>query len=79
MKLLVFNAIRLEGEDNPKKIPLGKILICSDQILGFVQPCDKYDVVVEGCLIIRDKTGSNMMIEGTFDKLVEELNELAFS
>lgn len=77
MKLLVFNKVRLDGEDC-KIILLGKIAIDVNSIMAFCELEDKFDTVVKNVVMIRDKQGGNVVVNISLDELIEKLEEVDF-
>ena len=70
-KLHIFTQCRIDGEDAPEVIPLGKIAISLDEIIVVSQMIDKHDCIMKDCVHLGFKGGQNLAIKADFAEIIE--------
>jgi hypothetical protein len=75
MKFLTFVQAKIDGEDSPKVVTMGKVAIDVDCIAGFHTCQDKYDVGIKGVSMIRLRDGIAMLVKIEFDELLEKIQD----
>ena len=71
MKLHTFTQCRIDGEDNPEVIPLGKVAIALDEVIMVCDIIDKHDCVIKGATQIATKCGHSFAVKSTFAEVME--------
>ncbi len=71
MKLLILKQAKIEGETEPKVLPLGEFAFNVDEIVMIHSVIDKYDCVIKNVCGIRTKQGEGYYVLGEMKNIVE--------
>lgn len=73
MKFLTFTKVKLDGEESPRIIELGRLAVDIENIMGIYETEDKYDVPIKNVACLHLKDGANLLVKHSFDALLEEI------
>ncbi len=79
MKMLILKQAKIENESEPKVITLGNFAINPEDIVMVHDVMDKYDCIIKGVIGIRTKQGEGVYIAGTFNTIMELLEQDTFA
>lgn len=71
MKLIIFTQCRIDGEDAPEVIPLGKVAINFEEVIIVCDMIDKHDCVIKNCTQIVTKGGQAFAVKATLTEVME--------
>ena len=79
MKMLILKQAKIENESEPKVITLGNFAISSEEIVMVHDVVDKYDCVIKGVTGIMTKQANGFYVVGTFNSIMELLEQDTFA
>lgn len=69
---IICKQAKIDGEDSPKVISLGKVAIETSEVTCIYTLNDKHDFEIKGVVMIVTKTG-NYLVKGGFMEMLEEV------